>query len=200
MRVTEKIKVPKWFDKIYKELEYSVRFNWGVLDAEQSTKLILVNAIAHQGFVSVWTDTVMEEVRIPTSDLKKMIIENEENKIDYVEKHKFDLIKAIIDGYEVEEEKYVVVSKNCMIERQVKPPIVTGVILGSMEPLEFEYIDVKKYSVFYQNNGIEKGATISEEQYNNLLHWNVADESIQTMNNKEADSLLNDYRLKIKVK
>lgn len=198
--MTELVTAPKWFDNIYKELENSIRFNWGVSDAHVSAKSILLNAIAHQGFVSVWTDTVLEETRLPNSHLKKLIMENEEEKIEYVEKHRFDLIKAIIDGYEVEEDKYVVVSKNYKIEIAPKFQSYHIAPWKGTKIDEVFYGDAKKYYVYFENNGIEDCKSISENENNDLFNGVLTNELIPTMNQDEAESLLNDYRLKFKVK
>lgn len=199
--MTELVTAPKWFDNIYKELENSIIFNWGVSDAHVSAKSILLNAIAHQGFVSVWTDTVLEETRLPNSHLKKLIMENEEEKIEYVEKHRFDLIKAIIDGYEVEEDKYVVVSKNYIVDKIAKFKSNHASPWRDMTKIDnIFYQDVKTYHAYFENGGVEDYYSLSETEYNDLFNGVLTNELIPTMNQDEAESLLNDYRLKFKVK
>ena len=83
--MTEKVKVPKWFDEWYKSFEKSWRGN-------DDARLYY---ISRMGFGFFLEDGENNEMNMEC--------------VEYVEKNKEKLIRAILDGYEVEEE-YIEVS------------------------------------------------------------------------------------------
>jgi len=78
--MTEKVKVPKWFDEWYKSFEKSWRGN-------DDARLYY---ISRMGFGFFLEDGENNEMNMEC--------------VEYVEKNKEKLIRAILDGYEVEEE------------------------------------------------------------------------------------------------
>lgn len=88
--MSEKVKVPAWFDKWYRSVGSN---GWSNNRQENS-----VFKIARQGYGYDFYDDI-DDCEVNQIDV---------NKVDreYVKQHKLELIKAVIDGYEVEEPKY----------------------------------------------------------------------------------------------
>lgn len=111
--MSELIEVPKWFDDIYKEVVNIINNEFSYLeDPEEIIKELMIKAISNNGFGEFWIDDLIREILFPSDNLLNMIYDNKREKIDYVINHKLDLIEAIINGYKVKGDSYLVVSRN----------------------------------------------------------------------------------------
>lgn len=111
--MSELIEVPKWFDYIYKEVVEIIENEFSYSsEPEDTANELLIKAISNHGHGTFWTDDLIREILFPSDALVTMIKHKEEEKIDYVDHNKIDLIKAIINGYKVKEDSYLVVSVN----------------------------------------------------------------------------------------
>lgn len=111
--MNELIEVPKWFDDIYKEVIRVIENEFSYSsEPEDTANELLIKAISSHGHGTFWTDDLIREILFPSVALVTMIQHKEEEKIEYVSHNKIDLIKAIIDGYKVKEDSYLVISRN----------------------------------------------------------------------------------------
>lgn len=111
--MSELIEVPKWFDDIYKEVVRVIENEFSYSsEPEDTANELLIKVISGHGHGTIWTDDLIREILFPSVALVTMIQHKEEEKIDYVGHNKIDLIKAIINGYKVKEDSYLVVSAN----------------------------------------------------------------------------------------
>lgn len=111
--MSELIEVPKWFDDIYKEVVRVIENEFSYSsEPEDTANELLIKVISSHGHGTIWTDDLIREILFPSVSLVTMIQHKEEEKIDYVDHNKIDLIKAIINGYKVKEDSYLVVSAN----------------------------------------------------------------------------------------
>lgn len=111
--MSELIEVPKWFDDIYKEVIKVIENEFSYSSKPEDTaNELLINAISNHGHGTFWTDYLIREILFPSVALVTMIQHKEEEKIEYVSHNKIDLIRAIVNGYKVKEDSYLVVSVN----------------------------------------------------------------------------------------
>jgi len=111
--MSELIEVPKWFDDIYKEIVKIINNEFSYLeDPKEFAKDLMIKAISNNGFGDFWVDDLIREISFPSNNLLNMIYDNKQEKIDYVTHNKINLIKAIVNGYKVKEDSYLVVSRN----------------------------------------------------------------------------------------
>lgn len=111
--MSELIEVPKWFDDIYKEVVKIIKNEFSYSsEPEDTANELLIKVISNQGYDHFWTDDLIIEIITPSVALKSMIRDGEQEKIEYVNHNKINLIKAIVNGYRVKEDKYLVVSTN----------------------------------------------------------------------------------------
>lgn len=109
--MSELIEVPKWFDDIHKEVVKVIENEFSYSsEPEDTANELLINAISNHGHGTFWTDYLIREILFPSVALVTMIQHKEEEKIEYVSHNKIDLIRAIVNGYKVKEDKYIVVS------------------------------------------------------------------------------------------
>lgn len=111
--MSELIEVPKWFDDIYKEVIKVIENEFSYSSKPEDTaNELLINAISNHGHGTFWTDYLIREILFPSVALVTMIQHKEEEKIEYVSHNKIDLIRAIVNGYKVKKDSYLVVSVN----------------------------------------------------------------------------------------
>jgi len=111
--MSELIEVPKWFDDIYKEVVKIIKNEFSYSsEPEDTANELLIKVISNQGYDHFWTDDLIIEILTPSVTLKSMIRDGEQEKIEYVNHNKINLIKAIVNGYKVKEDKYLVISVN----------------------------------------------------------------------------------------
>lgn len=97
----EKIKVPRWFDEWAKEVAKNHPLLAGDSESTESfIKQILINKVLQQDWARTFTG---EQRSVPDPSNEASFYS--EGRGEWVGNHKFKLIKAIIDGYDVEEEK-----------------------------------------------------------------------------------------------
>lgn len=111
--MNELIEVPRWFDDIRKEVVDIIKKEFSYSsEPEDITNELLIKVISNHGYGTIWTDDLIREILFPSVTLVTMIQNKEQEKIEYVGNNKIDLIKAIINGYKVKEDSYLVVSRN----------------------------------------------------------------------------------------
>ena len=114
--MSELVEVPKWFDDIHKALIDAIINKLKFYqEPEKLAKGILVAVIGNLEFnPNPSMDNFIKELRYfnDKSLSLKIFRENEDEKIYYISEHKFELIKALISGYKVKEDSYLVVSRN----------------------------------------------------------------------------------------
>lgn len=111
--MSELIEVPRWFDNIHKEVVDIIKKEFSYSsEPEDTANELLIKAISNHGHGTFWTDDLIREILFPSVTLLNMIQHKEEEKIEYVTHNKINLIKAIVNGYGVKEDKYLVMSRN----------------------------------------------------------------------------------------
>jgi len=109
--MNELIEVPKWFDDIYKEVIRVIEDDFSYIHKpEDKANELLIKAISNHGYGEFWTDDLIREILFPSEALIHMIHHKEDEKIEYISHNKINLIRAIVNGYKVKEDKYIVVS------------------------------------------------------------------------------------------
>ncbi|KRK87545.1 DUF1642 domain-containing protein [Lentilactobacillus sunkii] len=93
--MSEKVKVPQWFSEWYLGIDTE---GFGLSASRQQMALY---KIARQDFGYNFYDSISDE----DDDI---VVTSVEKAVDYVEKHRVELIRAIIDGYEVKEPRYLI--------------------------------------------------------------------------------------------
>lgn len=111
--MSELIEVPKWFDDIHKEVIRVIENEFSYYyEPEDKANELLIKAISNHGYGTFWTDDLIREILFPSVALVTIIQHKEEEKIEYISHNKIDLIRAIVNGYKVKEDSYLVVSRN----------------------------------------------------------------------------------------
>ena len=199
--MSDLIKVPEWFDKIYK----SVQLDYG---SPSYVKMKFIQALVKQGWGFGFTEEIIndDKLRLTKSTIEYIQkVEKQEDIGLYVLDNKYDLIKALIDGYEVEEDKYIVVAKGTYDEYE-KTTVVSQ-DYGD-RPVFFASKPFRK--IYYENNMYQEDYIgISADVFSSgLVMGKFSSELLSSlhekpkliMNKEEAEKLMNSYRMMILVK
>ena len=195
--MSDLIKVPEWFDKIYK----SVQLDYG---SASYVKMKFIQALVKQGWGFGFTEEIIndDKLRLTKSTIEYIQkVEKQEDINLYVLDNKYDLIKALIDGYEVEEGQYIVITKtpdsatlSMLTPTNVFPQHLTT-------PYRKIYYVNDKHQEDYisiQEDVLSSGLIMGEFSSDILSLINGKPELI--MNKEEAEKLMNSYRMMIPVK
>lgn len=199
--MSDLIKVPEWFDKIYN----SVLLDYG---RTSYVKMKFIQALVKQGWGFGFTEEIINDDKLyQTKSTIEYIqkIQKQEDINRYVLDNQYDLIKALIDGYEVEEEKYIVVAKTTYDEYE-KTTVVSQ-DYGD-RPVFFASKPFRK--IYYENNMYQEDYIgIREDVFSSGLIMGECSPEILSllhgkpeliMNKEEAENLMNAYRMMIPIK
>jgi len=199
--MSELIKVPEWFDEIYRYVQHDC-------GRANLARMKFIQAIVKQGWGTTFIVEIIKDDELfltesTTEHIKE--INEQEDISQYVLVHGDDLIKSLIDGYEVEENKYIVVAKGTYDEYE-KTTVVTE-DFGN-KPVMFTSIPFRR--VYYENNiHQEDYISIRENVFSSgLVMGKFSSELLSLINGKpksimnkeEAEKLMNSYRMMIPVK
>jgi len=203
--MSELIEVPKWFDDIYKEVVRIIEDDFSYIHKpEDKANELLIKAISNHGYGDFWTDDLIRESLFPSADLINMIQHKEDEKIEYVSHNKIDLIRAIVNGYKVKEDKYIVVSINDHEDYRIYPSVTSIKSISIPFSVKYLYYENEKHLEKYRelDSGTYKSGFDSE------LAGKVTQDFIKTLNGLEpklimtkekAEGLINSYRTMIPI-
>jgi len=203
--MSELIEVPKWFDDIYKEVIRVIEDDFSYIHKpEDKANELLIKAISNHGYGEFWTDDLIRESLFPSADLINMIQHKEDEKIEYVSHNKIDLIRAIVNGYKVKEDKYIVVSINDHEDYRIYPSVTSIKSISIPFSVKYLYYENEKHLEKYRelDSGTYKSGFDSE------LAGKVTQDFIKTLNGLEpklimtkekAEGLINSYRTMIPI-
>jgi len=203
--MSELIEIPKWFDDIYKEVIRVIEDDFSYIhEPEDKANELLIKAISNHGYGEFWTDDLIRESLFPSADLINMIQHKEDEKIEYVSHNKIDLIRAIVNGYKVKEDKYIVVSINDHEDYRIYPSVTSIKSISIPFSVKYLYYENEKHLEKYRelDSGTYKSGFDSE------LAGKVTQDFIKTLNGLEpklimtkekAEGLINSYRTMIPI-
>ena len=203
--MSELIEVPKWFDDIYKEVVRIIEDDFSYIHKpEDKANELLIKAISNHGYGDFWTDDLIRESLFPSADLINMIQHKEDEKIEYVSHNKIDLIRAIVNGYKVKEDKYIVVSIDDHEDYKIYPGMTSIKSISIPFSVKYLYYENEKHLEKYRelDSGTYKSGFDSE------LAGKVTQDFIKTLNGLEpklimtkekAEGLINSYRTMIPI-
>lgn len=203
--MSELIEVPKWFDDIHKEVIRVIEDDFSYVNKpEDKANELLIKAISNHGYGEFWTDDLIREILFPSVALINMIQHEEDEKIEYVSHNKTDLIRAIVNGYKVKEDKYIVVS----IDNYEDSKIYYGTTSIKSITIPFSvkhlYYEDNKYLEKYK----ELDSKIYKSGFDSELGGKAAQDFIKALNESEpklimtkekAEGLINSYRMMIPI-
>lgn len=200
--MSELIEVPKWFDDIHKEVVKVIENEFSYSsEPEDTANELLINAISNHGHGTFWTDYLIREILFPSVALVTMIRHKEEEKIEYVSHNKIDLIRAIVNGYKVKEDSYLVVSANDYESTRWSVEETTLVYSSNITKVRHLYYDddnqLERYKDFDSNlltSGLIFGKFKPE-----LIEQIQKIEPKLFMNEEKAKKLVNSYRVIIPI-
>lgn len=200
--MNELIEVPKWFDDIYKEVIRVIEDDFSYIHKpEDKANELLIKAISNHGYGEFWTDDLIREILFPSVALVTMIKHKEEEKIDYVGHNKIDLIKAIINGYKVKEDSYLVVSRNDYENKEYIYDNSTTSCLGYVSQIVkykqlYYYEDDKQLEKFKElDSNLLTSGLIFGKFKPELIKQIQETEPRLIMNEEKAKNLVNGYRI-----
>jgi len=203
--MSELIEVPKWFNDIYKEVVRIIEDDFSYIhEPEDKANELLIKAISNHGYGEFWTDDLIRESLFPSADLINMIQHKEDEKIEYVSHNKIDLIRAIVNGYKVKEDKYIVVSIDDHEDYKIYPGMTSIKSISIPFSVKYLYYENEKHLEKYRelDSGTYKSGFDSE------LAGKVTQDFIKTLNGLEpklimtkekAEGLINSYRTMIPI-
>lgn len=200
--MSELIEVPKWFDDIYKEVVKIIKNEFSYSsEPEDTANELLIKVISNQGYDHFWTDDLIIEILTPSVTLKSMIRDGEQEKIKYVNHNKINLIKAIVNGYKVKEDKYLVISVNDYES--------TGWSIGETTLMYSNNISKVRHLYYDDDNHLERYKDFDSNLLTSgLIFGNFKPELIKQiqeiepkliMNEEKAEKLINAYRVIIPI-
>lgn len=200
--MSELIEVPKWFDDIHKEVVKVIENEFSYSsEPEDTANELLINAISNHGHGTFWTDYLIREILFPSVALVTMIRHKEEEKIEYVSHNKIDLIRAIVNGYKVKEDSYLVVSANDYESTRWSVEETTLVYSSNITKVRHLYYEddnqLERYKDFDSNlltSGLIFGKFKPE-----LIEQIQKIEPKLFMNEEKAKKLVNSYRVIIPI-
>lgn len=200
--MSDLIRVPEWFDKFYKYVQRDC-------GNANLVKMKFIQALVKQGWGSTFIEEIIEDNELLLTHSTTEYIKKIDEQVDiglYILNYSDDLIKALIDEYEVEEEKYIVVAKETYGVTEGKPAFSDNygyqdyLIFSKIPHRKIYYVDDK-----YQEDCIDvpedvlSSEIITEKFSSELLSlFNRKPELI--MNKEEAEKLINSYRMMIPIK
>ena len=199
--MSDLIKVPEWFDEIYRYVQHDC-------GRANLARMKFIQAIVKQGWGTTFIVEIVKDDELfltesTTEHIKE--INKQEDISQYILVHGDDLIKALIDGYEVKEEKYIVVAKTTYDEYE-KTTVVSQ-DYGD-RPVFFASKPFRK--IYYENNMYQEDYIgIREDVFSSGLIMGQCSPEILSllhgkpeliMNKEEAEKLMNSYRMMIPVK
>lgn len=198
--MSDLIKVPEWFDEIYRYVQHDC-------GRANLARMKFIQAIVKQGWGTTFIVEIVKDDELfltesTTEHIKE--INKQEDISQYILVHGDDLIKALIDGYEVKEEKYIVVAKT--IYDEYEKTTVVSQDYGD-RPVFFASKPFRK--IYYENNMYQEDYIgIREDVFSSGLIMGECSPEILSllhgkpeliMNKEEAEKLMNSYRMMISV-
>lgn len=200
--MSELIEVPKWFDDIYKEVIRVIEDDFSYIhEPEDKANELLIKAISNHGYGEFWTDDLIREILFPSVALVTMIQHKEEDKIEYVSDNKINLIRAIVNGYKVKEDSYLVVSASDYESTRWSVEETALVYSSNISKVRHLYYEddnqIERYKDFDSNlltSGLIFGKFKPE-----LIEQIQKMEPKLFMNEEKAKKLVNSYRVIIPI-
>ena len=203
--MSELIEVPKWFDDIHKEVVKVIENEFSYSsEPEDTANELLINAISNHGHGTFWTDYLIREILFPSVALVTMIQHKEEEQIEYVSHNKIDLIRAIVNGYKVKEDKYIVVSIDYHEDYKIYPGMTSIKSISIPFLVKHLYYGDEKHLEKY----IELDSRTYKSGFDSELTGKATQDFIKTLNELEpklimtkekAEGLINSYRMMIPI-
>jgi len=200
--MSELIEVPKWFDDIYKEVIRVIEDDFSYIHKpEDKANELLIKAISNHGYGEFWTDDLIREILFPSVALINMIKNKENEKVEYVGHNKIDLIRAIVNGYKVKEDSYLVVSASDYESTRWSVEETALVYSSNITKVRHLYYEddnqLERYKDFDSNlltSGLIFGKFKPE-----LIEQIQKMEPKLFMNEEKAEKLVNSYRVIIPI-
>lgn len=195
--MSDLIKVPEWFDKIYK----SVQLDYG---STSYVEMKFIQALVKQGWGFGFTEEIINDDRLRLTKSTIEYIQKVEKQEDinrYVLDNKYDLIKALIDGYEVKEEKYIVITKtpySATLSTLTSMSVFPKPLTTSYRKIYYVDDEYQEDYILVQEDALSSGLIMGEFSSDILSLFHGKTELI--MNKEEAEKLMNSYRMMIPVK
>lgn len=203
--MSELIEVPKWFDDIRKEVVRVIENKFSYSSkSEDTANELLIKAISIHGYGTFWTDDLITEILFPSVALLTMIQTNEEDKIEYVSHNKIDLIRAIVNGYKVKEDSYLVVSVSDYKSNQWS--------IGETTLTYSSDISKVRHLYYEDDNQLERYKELDSKIYISGFDFELMGEAKQDfikilnelepkliMTKEKAEGLINSYRMMIPI-
>ena len=203
--MSELIEVPKWFNDIYKEVVRIIEDDFSYIhEPEDKANELLIKAISNHGYGEFWTDDLIREILFPSSELINIIQHKEDEKIEYVSHNKIDLIRAIVDGYKVKEDKYIIVSIDDHEDYKIYPGMTSIKSISIPFSVKYLYYEDEKYLEKYR----ELDSGTYKSGFDSKLAGKVTQDFIKYLNELEpklimtkekAEGLINSYRMMIPI-
>lgn len=199
------IEVPKWFDDIYKEVIRIIEDDFSYIHKpEDKANELLIKAISNHGYGEFWTDDLIREILFPSVALISMIQHEEDEKIEYVSNNKIDLIRAIVNGYKVKEDKYIIVSIDDYEDSKIYYGTTSIKSITIPFSVKHLYYEDNKYLEKYK----ELDSKIYKSGFDSELGGKATQDFIKALNESEpklimtkekAEGLINSYRMMIPI-
>lgn len=200
--MSELIEVPKWFDDIYKEVIRVIENEFfNICKPEDKANELLIKAISNHGYGEFWTDDLIREILFPSVALVTMIQHKEDEKIEYVSNNKIDLIRAIVNGYKVKEDSYLVVSASDYKSTKWsigETTLTYGCDISKVRYLYYEDDNQLEYHKDFDSNLLTSGLIFGKFKPE-LIEQIQELEPKLIMTKEKAEGLINSYRTMIPI-
>lgn len=203
--MSELIEVPKWFDDIYKEVTKIIEDDFSYIHKpEDKANELLIKAISNHGYGEFWTDDLIRAILFPSAELINIMQHKEDEKIEYVSHNKINLIRAIVNGYKVKEDSYLVVSASDYESNQWN--------IGETTLTYSSDISKVRHLYYADDNQLEHHKELDSNIYKSGFNSESGGEATQDfiktltelepkliMTKEKAEGLINSYRMMIPI-
>jgi len=205
--MSELIEVPKWFDAIHREVIKVIENEFSYIHKpEDKANELLIKSISNHGFGYLWTDDLLGEIMYPSMVLINMIQHKEDEKIEYVSHNRIDLIRAIVNGYKVKEDSYLVVSISDYESTRWSVEETALIYSSNISKVRHLYYEDDNQLESYKE--LDSEIYISGFDFELGKKWEAKQDFIKILNELEpkliitkekAEGLINSYRMMIPI-
>lgn len=196
------MEVPKWFDDIYKEVTKIIEDDFSYIHKpEDKANELLIKAISNHGYGEFWTDDLIRAILFPSAELINIMQHKEDEKIEYVSHNKIDLIRAIVNGYKVKEDSYLVVSASDYKSTKWsigETTLTYGCDISKVRHLYYEDDNQLEHHKDFDSNLLTSGLIFGKFKPE-LIEQIQELEPKLIMTKEKAEGLINSYRIMIPV-
>lgn len=200
--MSELIEVPKWFDDIYKEVTKIIEDDFSYIHKpEDKANELLIKAISNHGYGEFWTDDLIRAILFPSAELINIMQHKEDEKIEYVSHNKINLIRAIVNGYKVKEDSYLVVSASDYESNQWnigETTLTYSSDISKVRHLYYEDDNQLEHHKDFDSNLLTSGLIFGKFKPE-LIEQIQELEPKLIMTKEKAEGLINSYRIMIPV-